>query len=68
MQKFSNEIWHNYVPEKMLHCEIGPRIKDNTICKIKLENIDQLGALLCDWKWITIINQEFEIMWPAIRV
>jgi len=28
--------------------EIRPRIKDNTACKTKLENIDQLGALLCD--------------------
>jgi len=31
----------------MLHGEIRPRIKDNTACKTKLENIDQLGALLC---------------------
>jgi len=68
MQKVSNEIWHNYVPEKMIHGEIRPRIKDNTVCKTKLENIDPLGALLSNRKWTNIIKQEFEIMWPTIRI
>ena len=29
---------HNYIPKKMLYCEIRPRMKDNTLCKTKLEN------------------------------
>ena len=35
---FNSFLRHNYVPKKMLHCELSPRMKDSTVRKTKLEN------------------------------
>ena len=35
---FNSFMRHNFIPQNMLHGEIRPRMKDNTICKTKIEN------------------------------
>ena len=35
---FNSFMRHNHIPKNMLYGEIRPRMKDNTICKTKIEN------------------------------